>query len=494
MSETPKQEPAAESPRDLPDDGGPAHSLRVRITQWFRKHRNVELAILTLVGTVLGVVAGGRGSFSLGPLRAALSIVPSLHSGTMLDLGPLGSIFFRSHRALVDLSVAVTSIDPSTARTVVGNAEVFDKLALQAGEDLRAAVAIIVFKATIGGAAAAAALVFLAFRDSRKVMIAALASLLISVASLGVAFLSYDSSAIRQPRFEGLVAAAPSLIGSVDDITENLDRYRSQMGRLLPNASTLYNLGNALPSYEIDPDSIAVLHISDMHLNPQGWDLVKQLIRQYNVDLVADTGDITDHGTALEDSYLDPIGELGVPYLYVRGNHDSEHTEGVIRGFSNAVVLDDGDSVLVSGLRFAGVGDLAFTPDKSIPTVTPAARAASVELLADGLRATDVSIALLHDPSGVERLDGLVPTVLAGHRHHRRITELPGGTTVMVQGSTGGSGLRALTDGKADPLQATILHVDKRTGKVTAWDDVSMGGIGLASAQISRHLAQVPKR
>ena len=52
------------------------------------------------------------------------------------------------------------------------------------------------------------------------------------------------------------------------------------------------------------------------------------------------------------------------------------------------------------------------------------------------------AIALVHDPKQAPPLDGVVPLVLAGHTHDREVSELDDGTLLMVEGSTGGAGLR----------------------------------------------------
>ena len=87
-----------------------------------------------------------------------------------------------------------------------------------------------------------------------------------------------------------------------------------------------------------------------------------------------------------------------------------------------------------------------------------------------------------------KELINLSPLILAGHLHYRSTKLLPDKTLLMVQGSTGGSGLRTLTDGKPDPLQATILHFDPITKKLIAWNDITMSGIGYADVKISRHI------
>ena len=51
---------------------------------------------------------------------------------------------------------------------------------------------------------------------------------------------------------------------------------------------------------------------------------------------------------------------------------------------------------------------------------------------------------MVHDPKQAAPLDGVVPLVLAGHTHERKVSELDDGTRLMVEGSTGGAGLRGL--------------------------------------------------
>src|SRR5690606_37727877 len=109
---------------------------------------------------------------------------------------------------------------------------------------------------------------------------------------------------------------------------------------------------------------IRVLHVSDIHLNPQAFDLMERTTEQFGIDAVVDTGDLTDWGTDPETQLIDRIGDLDVPYVYVRGNHDSRRTQAAVAAQPNAVVLD-GDGAEVAGLQFWGIGDPRYTPDKS---------------------------------------------------------------------------------------------------------------------------------
>ena len=78
------------------------------------------------------------------------------------------------------------------------------------------------------------------------------------------------------------------------------------------------------------------------------------------------TPETTDWGSEPESQLLDQISRLGVPYVWVRGNHDSRRTQDVVAAQPNGVVLD-GDARDVAGLRMWGLGDPRYTPDKSQP-------------------------------------------------------------------------------------------------------------------------------
>ena len=104
-----------------------------------------------------------------------------------------------------------------------------------------------------------------------------------------------------------------------------------------------------------------------------------------------------------------------------------------------------------------------------------------------------VDLALVHDPTQPEGLEGRVPLVLSGHMHSSSV-ELDrdgSGTDWMVVGSTGGAlgsgGVRPVLDG-GEPLDLTarLLYFDAETKRLVAYDDIVMGGLGLVSISIQR--------
>jgi predicted MPP superfamily phosphohydrolase len=254
---------------------------------------------------------------------------------------------------------------------------------------------------------------------------------------------------------------------------------------------------STLPTYEPDPTTIRVLHVSDIHLNPVAWSVIRQVAKQFQIQFVIDTGDLTDHGSSAEEKFANDISKLKIPYVFIRGNHDSAGTERAVRREKNAVVLDN-QVKDVGGLRIFGIGDPRFTPDKTTRGDDVDARemlgigqGAAAQLTASH-QAPDV--VLVHDPAEGQAFDGTAPLVLSGHMHQRSTRMLPSGTRLFVQGSTGGAGMRGLEHEQPTPIEMSVLYFNRTSHRLQGWDDIRLGGLGLTSAQIERTLEPKPDR
>jgi hypothetical protein len=159
----------------------------------------------------------------------------------------------------------------------------------------------------------------------------------------------------------------------------------------------------------------------------------------------------------------------------------------------NVVVLNDSVKT-VAGLRMAGSGDPMFTPDQTTPMTAEEQATALTqqgERLAAAYGATPdrppgADLVVVHEPPAATPLFGRVPLVLAGHTHQRR-EEMHDGTEFLVQGSTGGAGLRGLEHTTPTPLDLSVLYFDPTTKKLVAYDNLELGGLGLTSVDIQRH-------
>jgi predicted MPP superfamily phosphohydrolase len=263
------------------------------------------------------------------------------------------------------------------------------------------------------------------------------------------------------------------------------------------NVATLYRTAQGLPHLDPGARTIAVLHVSDVHLNPQAFDVMRSLVDQFDVAAVLDTGDITDWGSEPESQLLDQIPTLHVPYVWVRGNHDSMTTQAAVAAEPGAIVLDDA-ATDVAGLRVWGIGDPRYTPAKDQPVggdvEQEAALAFAPEVDADV--ATEqfarggLDVVLVHDERAASALGGDVPLVLAGHTHKAREGRIGRTTRLLVEGSTGGAGLRGLQKDEPVPLACSVLYFDADTGALAAYDQVSVRGLGQAGVTIERHVVR----
>src|SRR5829696_8903378 len=452
----------------------------------------VEVVVIGLIGCWLGLLAGGRLDASVGPLETRLSVVPSVDGGTEVAIPPLGELVVDSHDGPWRLTAQVTRINAADARRIFSDPTAVNGLGEQVVGDLRGGVITVVLRSALAAVVGALLLSLLVFRRRfRLVAASGGVSLAVVVAGAGVAAATWDPDSISEPEYFGLLASAPAVVGGTESIVSDFQKYEAQLAKLVTNVSRLYDVTSTLPAYRPDPSTVRILFVSDIHLNPASWEVIRSVTDQYDADAIVDAGDLMDHGTAPENFYVKSNGTLGVPYLWARGNHDSGVTEAAVAAQPNAVVLD-GQIVDVAGLRFLGIGDPRFTPDKNTRDQNAPPSVSQVALLlADRAGAAaeaghPVDVAVMHDGASALELDGLVPLVLSGHYHRREQSQLPAGTVSFLQGSTGGSGLAGLQNEKPTPVRASVLYFDRRTGRLQAWDDITLGGLGLVSAKIER--------
>ena len=480
--------------------------------RWFdgRAGRRVAigaaLLLVTLAGVSAGLAVAGTTRQPVGPFEARFSVEPSFTGGTAVELPPLGSVHLRSHSGPAHVTIDLASLDSDRTRELFRRPDAVDRVSASAVDDITQGVTRLALQATGAALLGAMALAAIVFRSMRRVAACGGIALAVMVTSLAVGVRTFRQESIAEPTYEGLLINARNVVGEARAIADRYDAYRDQLQRMVTNVSRLYTTFSTLPIYEPPDDTIKVLHVSDLHLNPAAWSVIHTVVDQFGIDVVVDTGDITDWGSEPEASYVAEIGRVGVPYVYIRGNHDSTVTATSVAQ-QGAIVLDNRIQS-VAGLTFAGIGDPRFTPDKgSEPTAgdvagdngsaDPLARSGSS--LADTITASPVpvDIALVHDPASAEPLAGTVPVVLAGHRHQREVTDLEvpeesrvPRTQLLVEGSTGGAGLRGLEAG-GDPLalQLSVLYFDTDRA-LQAYDEITVGGAGQTEVTLQRHLVR----
>ncbi|WP_432492607.1 metallophosphoesterase family protein [Kineococcus gypseus] len=458
----------------------------------WRLARRASVVVLSCSAAAAAVVAAGGVRRDVGPVRARLSLALSARGGTRVALPPAGSLRMDTHAGPFALRVGVEEVDLPAARGLLTDAAERGRLAGEVEGDVRAALRALVLRSALVALGAGALTCAAVFRDARAVgggSAAVLAALAVGGAvTAGTA----RPQALARPTGTGPLARVPDLVGAVREARAGLDTYGERLVQLTSNATGLWARLRTLtePAGE---GATRLLWVSDVHNNAAVRPLVRSLVEQFDVRAVLDTGDSTDLGTDVENGLLAPLADLPVPYVWVRGNHDSAATQAYLASLPGVTVLDDGAITEVAGLRVAGTGDPRFTPVKRVGAAPErAARelARAGELLARAVRESPepVDVALVHEPAMARPLHGLVPLVLDGHVHERRHRTVHG-TLELTQGSSGGAGLRALDGGEPLPLQLSVLHFDPATRRLVAVDDVTVEGLGSERVTVERRAA-----
>jgi predicted phosphodiesterase len=443
--------------------------------------------LLGLAGGWLGLTVAGSVHHEVGPLTTSMRVVPQWGGGTVVQIAPLGELRLDTHAGPLGIQATLDGFDVDEARALVTNPERLGTLKPEAVADITWAVKMAVLR---GLAAALVGAALLAGLASRRVLSAAVGGGTVLVAagcSLALAVTGWNPNALAEPRYTGLLSTAPSVVGTAESIVTDFSTYGDQLAQIVGNVSGLYTATSSLPLLPDQDEVVKILHVSDLHLAPQAWDVIATVAQQYDVDVIVDSGDITDHGSRAENRYVEEVRRMPAPYVWVRGNHDSAVTQRAMRQVRNGIVLD-GRPREVAGLTFLGLGDPTFTPDKSLDNDARLVTEATEDLAAAAENLGGVDVLVFHDPTDAALLDGQAPLALFGHKHYRKVERGETGTFLMTQGSTGASGLRALEPEEPTDMLLSVLYVDRRSHQLRAYDDIRLGGLGSASALINRQV------
>ena len=444
-------------------------------------------AVVGVLGAWTAMTVVGPQNVTAGPFH--VRIEASLGRGeTVLALPPLGSLSADTHTSPLHVTATVENVDIEGLTNTIRRGGI----PLLVSETQSAALKRIepfaarLFVVAMGGGLLFALVVFRA--RWKPVAIACLAAFIVVGGSELAAYSTFQPSAFAQPTFSGSLVLAHQLLGPVREATGRLQDFTDELSRVVGGAARVYASIQNQPS---SSDEIRVLHISDIHLSPLGMRFAQELARSFDVDFVIDTGDITSFGTPAENLILSYVPGFHVPYVFVRGNHDSMDLQSSIAQLKNVTVLD-GTSTTIDGIEIYGLGDPSFTPNKLAAIddqqIAEQARGVDDELaqqVAALPRTPD--IVAVHDDRMAQSVAGSVPLVISGHFHVMR-TYIERGTLYLQVGSTGGAGANVFTQEGGVPLEAQILSFAPGSPpRLVAYDDVVQSPVS-GSLTVTRHL------
>jgi len=433
----------------------------------------VAIGGLGMVAAVTALSFGPPTRGTIGPgdlgVRASWSSNPS----TQLELPPLGALRAATHRSPIRVVATVRRLDVQEVQRLLAEGEPESALRRVVSEDLTPLVRRFAIRALIVAALAGAVTGLIVPRRRWTLVVAGAAGAVGGTAALlALTWSTYDAGAFEDPQFEGTLEEAPRVLRTIQRHIDSFDDVRGRVDVLSRQLSSLYRAAAAEP--EPGPGDTALLHVSDIHLNPLGLEFVSRLAREFDVSAIVDTGDLTSFGLPLEARVGSALTAMPAPYYLVPGNHDSAEVRRSLASLPNVTVFDS-QVIDIGGVRVLGVADPTFTADnKTSARDAEAIKRSQAPAVADLARLHRPDVLAVHDPVLAAGAAGAVPLVIDGHTHRRK-SEVRSGSRYLTVGTTGASGLGAFTVSTTIAYEAQVLHF--RGGKLLAVDYVSLTGI-----------------
>ncbi len=423
--------------------------------------RKLIQLLVAILGAMLLIQFFSPGDFNISAFRVNLSLQASGQNITSLRFNPFGEIRARTHNFPILIRVSLENIDLPELERVLIEAPDSEELYSRLEEEGRRIALLFLLRVLLLGALGGGLALFLFYNQKQAFFWQGMIiGLLFTILILSTIIYTYDLDAFEDPQFIGMLEAAPWMIALVEEGLRNLEELGERMRLIAINLQGLFYQLEEMEQLGGFKSDLRVLHVSDIHNNPVAFNFIQEIVNVFDIQLVIDTGDLTDYGTLLETEIASSISELPVPYVFIPGNHDSPSVMGALEEYDNVRILDGG-SINIRGLIITGLEDPASTSREiGIPSrevITEYQR--GLEFLVDELQVTPHLVAV-HNFKLAEKLVGRVPTIIHGHTHSMGLRKEEG-TTIINAGTTGAAGIRGFEKTGGIPYSLAILHYQK---------------------------------
>jgi predicted phosphodiesterase len=411
---------------------------------------------------------------------------------TVVNIPPFGKIIAKTHHTPVQLDITVMNIKPGVVKNLFDNPitqnEFISGIKIEAHKVVKAYVLKLLLLSFTGSA-----LFTLIFRyDVKTILLCGLLGLFVPLSLGGYVYNSYKYDAFMDPRYEGILEAAPWMMSLAQQTLVKIDKLGEQMQVITRNANHLFSKINDIQPIDTENASLKILHVSDIHNNPAAFDLIEQTVKSFNVDFIIDTGDITDYGTPLEAQFIKRINNLGIPYVFVPGNHESPEVINAMKAQRNVIVLDKAH-INIKGITVYGIGDPGSHSKLAEVTTDEIIREYSLSIKQE-LESNVIKpdIIAVHNPKMAQYFEVTAPTILTGHTHFFGI-EKKDDSVIINAGTTGAAGIRGLQSSHDVPYSEVLLYFSsdiEQNSKLTAADIIKVYSLSKKGLILERFLNQ----
>jgi predicted phosphodiesterase len=413
--------------------------------------------ILIIITTFTFVLLLGDMNFNIKGFEFRLSMEVFDSGLTEINIPPIGIISAKTHQTPLKITVTLINIDIDLLKELIEKPLEQGKLVETIIKEVQWVIFVFVarmlFIAALGGAFAILLLhkrdLFLYFKGSF------ISFSLMLVLILG-SYYTYDVSQFSNPQYRGVIKAAPWMIGFVEEALVKVDKLGEQLKVTADNLYTLFEKIDILGPVGEYAETTKILHISDIHNNPAAFEFIKQVADSFEVDIIVDTGDISDFGSPLETILLERINNFSIPYVFVAGNHDSPDIINAMEQIDNVIVVNN-EMVNIKEFNILGKHDpasvsmLLNSDEEEIIN--------SKNQIEEILRVSEITpdILIVHHPYIAENFAGRIPVILHGHRHQVSLKNLEG-SIIIDAGTSGAAGIRGLQSTNEIPYSVVLLH------------------------------------
>ncbi|MEP7192219.1 MAG: metallophosphoesterase [Actinomycetota bacterium] len=288
-------------------------------------------------------------------------------------------------------------------------------------------------------------------RQAVSVSLAAL--LAIGGTGLGMAG-TYQPRHLTQFRTTGLLGTVRSNAGLLAGVKARAQEVTPYVTNLLALSAALQ--AKFVPADIGKPPAARFLLVSDIHGANQ-YPVMKRIIDDEKITAVIDSGDLINLGRVTEaelSGIFTSIKSLGVPYIFVRGNHDASSLTDQellqrMKKIPNVVLLEPTAQTYtelgVNGVVLAGFNDPRFFGDdnKNFAQKEQPAAEAFNKAFANRL---PPDIVVTHEPTAAKMVSSAT-LLINGHMHKDELE----GNRIGVGTFTGGGTLSHFLVGSGDP-------------------------------------------
>lgn len=400
-------------------------------------------------------------TFAVMGIEFSASFGASFRGITEIVIPPVGSISAQTHLMPVKINLILQNINIEKLQELIQDAPLTTELTQQIKDELQDIAILFVLHlfllAALGGMFGA---ILVSGKTLRTALYGAAAGAVLCLVLTVGTVTTFQPEKLRTPEYNGALKAAPWAIDMAEAVFQRVNILGEQMQLIAKNLYTIFEQIDKAAPLSREEDALLVLHVSDIHNNPAAHQFIRQIVSSFPVNMIIDTGDITDYGTPLEAQLLGVLNDMMVPYLFIPGNHDSPQIIRDMAAFPMVQVLSGG-IVDIQGLRILALAD----PSSETGALAVADQAKIDEYKARLKGYWDEALnkphlIAVHNYIIAEDFTGIAPLIIYGHTHQYTIAQEKG-TILVNAGTAGAAGIRGLQAAKEIPYSVVLLHFSR---------------------------------